>query len=53
MFNRLFKLERFLFLIIPRHSLHTPFPRIVLLDMNKEGISVLIRQECLCYNETN
>lgn len=27
MFNRLFKLERFLFLIIPRHSLHTPFPK--------------------------
>ena len=29
------------------------FYRIVLLNMNKEGISVLIRQECLCYNETN
>jgi|GEM_PF-1025643 len=27
MFNRLFKLERFLFLIIPRPSLHTPFPK--------------------------
>ena len=29
------------------------FYRIVLLNMNKEGISVLIRKECLCYNETN
>ena len=29
------------------------FYRIVLLNMNKEGISVIIRKECLCYNETN
>ena len=29
------------------------FCGIVLLNLNKEGISVLIRQECLCYNETN
>lgn len=29
------------------------FHGIVLLDMNKEDISVLIRQECLCYNEIN
>ena len=29
------------------------FYRIVLLNMNKEEISVLRRKECLCYNETN
>ena len=37
MFNRLFKLERFLFLIIPRLSLNTPFLRNSTFDYEQRG----------------